>query len=73
MEDMRNRKRYDEGCGGCDYRSVCGGLRAREYAYYGDVQESDPGCIINKSKWESLKEEIGEKQFVALDNRQIKT
>jgi radical SAM protein with 4Fe4S-binding SPASM domain len=73
MDDMRNRRRYDEGCGGCDYRSICGGCRARAYAYYGDVQVSDPGCIINKRKWESLKEEIGEKQFITLDNRQIKT
>ena len=50
MEIMRDRVDYDEGCEKCEYRSICGGCRARAYAYYGNVQESDPGCIINKKK-----------------------
>lgn len=31
-------------CGECSYRRVCGGCRARAYAYTGDYLESDPLC-----------------------------
>ena len=31
-------------CGRCEYRSVCGGSRARAYAVTGDHMASDPSC-----------------------------
>lgn len=31
-------------CGVCEYRSVCGGCRARAYASSGDVLAADPSC-----------------------------
>jgi radical SAM protein len=31
-------------CGRCDFRSVCGGSRARAYALTGNVHEEDPAC-----------------------------
>jgi radical SAM protein len=31
-------------CGRCEYAEVCGGSRARAYAWTGDVLESDPLC-----------------------------
>jgi radical SAM protein len=31
-------------CGACEYRHICGGSRARAYAYTGDVQGTDPFC-----------------------------
>ena len=31
-------------CGKCEYRHICGGSRARAYAYTGDALESDPFC-----------------------------
>ncbi len=31
-------------CGRCEYRVICGGSRARAFAYTGDALESDPFC-----------------------------
>ena len=31
-------------CGQCDYRAICGGSRARAFAYTGDPLASDPFC-----------------------------
>ncbi|HOO53189.1 MAG TPA: radical SAM protein [Methanothrix sp.] len=41
--DLRKRELLGR-CGGCDYREVCGGCRARAYAKTGDYLESDPLC-----------------------------
>jgi radical SAM protein with 4Fe4S-binding SPASM domain len=41
--DLRKRAPLGR-CGGCDYRNVCGGCRARAYAKTGDYLESDPLC-----------------------------
>jgi radical SAM protein with 4Fe4S-binding SPASM domain len=35
-------------CGICEYAAVCGGCRARAYAYFGDLKAPDPGCIKNR-------------------------
>jgi radical SAM protein with 4Fe4S-binding SPASM domain len=32
-------------CGRCEYRSICGGSRARAYAHTGDYLASDPLCV----------------------------
>ncbi|OIO37884.1 MAG: hypothetical protein AUJ72_03695 [Candidatus Omnitrophica bacterium CG1_02_46_14] len=32
-------------CGACEYKSICGGSRARAFAISGDPMESDPFCI----------------------------
>ncbi len=32
-------------CGVCEYRDICGGSRARAYAYYKDPLAEDPACI----------------------------
>ncbi len=58
LEKARNREEYAEKCKSCSSRSICGGCRARAYAYYGDVAEADPGCVINKKKWEELREDV---------------
>jgi AdoMet-dependent heme synthase len=31
-------------CGDCEYRVICGGSRARAFAYTGDLLASDPFC-----------------------------
>ncbi|TAN36885.1 MAG: hypothetical protein EPN24_06585 [Candidatus Methanoperedens sp.] len=36
-------------CGVCDFRNVCGGCRARAYAYTGNINRWDPGCIRNNT------------------------
>ncbi|ESQ21091.1 MAG: putative Fe-S oxidoreductase [uncultured Acidilobus sp. CIS] len=32
-------------CGACEFREVCGGSRARAFAYYGDPLAEDPACV----------------------------
>jgi len=44
--NMLRDKDSIEICGKCRYRYVCGGCRARAYAYTGDFMKADPGCII---------------------------
>ncbi|MEM5871936.1 MAG: radical SAM protein [Candidatus Aenigmatarchaeota archaeon] len=54
LQKIRNRDEF-LGCGKCEYRYICGGCRARAYAYFNDVQAPDPGCINNKIYWELAK------------------
>ncbi len=42
---MRNRRNLKGRCGQCEFKYVCGGCRARAYAYHNDYLMSDPGCI----------------------------
>jgi radical SAM protein with 4Fe4S-binding SPASM domain len=36
-------------CGRCEYRTVCGGCRARAFALAGDVLAADPSCAYEPS------------------------
>ncbi len=45
MRDLRDREKLKGGCGICRYKYICGGCRARAYAYHGDYLAPDPGCI----------------------------
>ncbi|MEM2875361.1 MAG: radical SAM protein [Candidatus Bathyarchaeia archaeon] len=45
MDDLRDREKLKGRCSTCRYKYVCGGCRARAYAYYGDYLAPDPGCI----------------------------
>ena len=56
LEELRSREDLKEHCGICEYRSACGGCRARAYAYFGDYKAPDPGCINNKDAFLQLKE-----------------
>jgi len=57
LEDLRSREDLKGHCGACEYRSACGGCRARAYAYFGDYKGPDPGCINNKEAFLKLKKE----------------
>ncbi|RLI89909.1 MAG: radical SAM/SPASM domain-containing protein [Archaeoglobales archaeon] len=48
--NMLRDKDSIEICGECRYRYVCGGCRARAYAYTGDFMKADPGCIIAEKR-----------------------
>jgi radical SAM protein with 4Fe4S-binding SPASM domain len=50
LQDLRNREKLKGRCGKCEYKYVCGGCRARAYAYTDDYLKSDPGCIRKLSK-----------------------
>ena len=54
FETLGNRDNLKHHCHACDYRSVCGGCRARADAYLGDILAGDPGCINNQDVWDNL-------------------
>lgn len=37
-------------CGRCEYRAICGGSRARAFAYTGDALASDPFCAYEPAR-----------------------
>ena len=45
MRELRNKDLVKPPCGECPYRYICGGCRARAYAYFGDYLAADPGCL----------------------------
>ncbi|MEM1515649.1 MAG: radical SAM protein [Candidatus Bathyarchaeia archaeon] len=50
MNNLRDRGKLKGRCGSCEYKYVCGGCRARAYAYYEDYLAPDPGCIRELEK-----------------------
>lgn len=54
---LRNRDLLKGKCGVCEYRTICGGSRARAFAVTGDYMESDPYCsyIPVRTKIDQLK------------------
>jgi len=50
FKDLRDRGNLKGRCGSCEFKFVCGGCRARAYAYHDDYLMSDPGCIRKLSE-----------------------
>ncbi|RLI89242.1 MAG: radical SAM/SPASM domain-containing protein [Archaeoglobales archaeon] len=48
LEELRDRDSERYACKNCEYRYICGGCRARAYAYNNDILAFDPGCHIVK-------------------------
>ena len=44
MRDLRNPEGFKGRCGVCEFARVCGGSRARAWAWTGDPLEADPLC-----------------------------
>jgi radical SAM protein with 4Fe4S-binding SPASM domain len=42
-------------CGICEFRLICGGCRARAYAFYHDYMEEDPWCEYAPKEGEIIK------------------
>jgi AdoMet-dependent heme synthase len=42
---LRDENRLKGKCGNCEYRTICGGSRARAYAITGDYLSEDPRCV----------------------------
>ncbi len=68
---LRDRSKLKGFCGKCPYRNVCGGCRARAYAYYGDPLAPDPGCIYNLREWMKLVEEL-DRRVKTLSGKEFK-
>ncbi len=54
LQMLRTRNNLKGNCSVCEYKYVCGGCRSRAYGYYGDVNESDPGCIRNQDAFDKI-------------------
>jgi len=50
FKDLRDRGKLKGRCSRCEFKFVCGGCRARAYAYHNDYLMSDPGCIRQLSE-----------------------
>jgi len=48
--ELRDRDRLKGRCSKCEFKFVCGGCRARAFAYHNDYLMSDPGCIRKLSE-----------------------
>jgi len=70
MQSLRERHDLKEHCGSCDYRNVCGGCRARAYAYFNDIKAPDIGCINNLSAYNELMQKA-RASSVGLDTTEI--
>ncbi len=54
LNKLRDRDNEKFACHSCPFKYVCGGCRARAYAYYNDILAPDPGCILMKNEWKKL-------------------
>ncbi len=50
FRDLRDPSKLKGKCGVCDFRSVCGGSRARAWAVNGDYLAEDPSCVYSPSE-----------------------
>ena len=48
---LRDTDRLSGKCGVCEYREICGGSRARAYAFTGDPLASEPCCVYQPKRW----------------------
>ncbi len=49
FKEMRAWDDYNGRCGYCEFRSVCGGCRARAFAFTGDYMDEEPFCTYHPS------------------------
>ncbi len=54
LKELRTRDNLLGNCSRCDFKNVCGGCRARAYAYTGNIKGCDPGCIKNNVSWNKM-------------------
>jgi AdoMet-dependent heme synthase len=51
FQDVRDYSQIKGKCGVCEFKSICGGSRARAYALTGDPMQSDPYCVYQLAAW----------------------
>ncbi len=57
LDKLRDRSCLKGECATCPNKFICGGCRARAWAYFGDLHAPDPGCIRNQVYWDILRTE----------------
>jgi radical SAM protein with 4Fe4S-binding SPASM domain len=58
FKTLRDASKLKGKCGACEYKSVCGGSRARAYAVHGDTMASDPFCVHVPKGYQVSEEEM---------------
>ena len=51
FQQVRDYSQIKGKCGVCEFKSICGGSRARAYALTGDAMQSDPYCVYQPVAW----------------------
>jgi radical SAM protein len=51
MQQLRDKSLLKGKCGVCEFKTICGGSRARAFALTGDYLESDPYCVHVPQDW----------------------
>lgn len=51
MQQLRDKSLLKGKCGVCEFKTICGGSRARAFALTGDYLESDPYCVHVPKDW----------------------
>ncbi|WP_411350045.1 radical SAM protein [Paenibacillus sp. WLX2291] len=51
MQELRDKRLLKGKCGVCEFKTLCGGSRARAYAITGDYLQSDPACAYVPAGW----------------------
>ena len=51
FQRMRDYSQIKGKCGLCEFKSICGGSRARAFAISGDPMRSDPYCAYQPAAW----------------------
>ena len=51
FRSLRDSDGFSGKCGACEFRSICGGSRARAFALTGDALGSDPDCAYQPPAW----------------------
>jgi radical SAM protein with 4Fe4S-binding SPASM domain len=54
LKELRDRSLLKGHCAECENKFICGGCRARAWAYFKDLCAPDPGCINNMKYWEEI-------------------
>ena len=55
LDRLRDRSSLSGHCSVCENKLVCGGCRARAWAYFGSLDAPDPGCINNLTYWNVIR------------------
>jgi radical SAM protein len=58
FERLRDPDRLNGKCGACDFRQICGGSRARAYAFSGDPLGSEPCCVYESPAYLATREDV---------------
>ena len=55
LKGLRVRDNLTGACSSCPDKYICGGCRARAWAYFRDLTAPDPGCIKNMKAWDCIR------------------